>query len=609
MAAKKTKTPPPAGPQTTGNTGAKPAGDRDIVPQDNYVTTITARETRARNALESYRKYQRQVKDAKKAGKSVAFPFDWKQSPDACAIACFAAKTSWQVCDSIDHNLITANQAFADAWALFSAENASYRQRRHVGGSLKRPNDRVRTLNLKFYDEQLPGGFDALRSVVESLDPKEWEAFVAVHDSDDDTTSDFWLPATMKTHYHLVIRRPDEGRFKILPTLAMLGIRYRVMPQDRGYIFGNNGKPAWVPFPDLELWCRGGVTTCGDFCSAVLYLTHETQRARMDGKYQYDFEGPEKHLWTNVSRDRYMSVRDGALASREGTKATTREMMHLDEVARELGRRLGNFDAWFDSLDWKFRTNAKAKYLRKSYDVGVKEAVERLQASGILRTCVFIQGPPGIGKTYAVHQALLALGLAEGEIYTPTATGTGKYDELMPYHKAVALDDNAGSSILPMTDNYPCKVYRRGSGDRWWLGSHYVATSNLSFHDWAAPSVTGRVPKANPSSYSFLPAVYQREIMRLEEKGGQDLMQAAASRFYLVSVIPHGDDRPPTVLVDSRCRRGTPTEVAARDAVFDRFIRAFRRSITEKWLVDHGYSAEDMATYLFLVDHGYELVA
>lgn len=601
MAAKKTKTPPPAGPQTTGNTGAIPAADRDIVPQDNYVTTITARETRARNALESYRKYQRQVKDAKKAGKSVAFPFDWKQSPDACAIACFAAKTSWQVCSAIDCGLITANQAFADAWALFSAENASYRQRRHVGGSLKRPNDRVRTLNLKFYDEQLPGGFDALRSVVESLDPKEWEAFVAMHDSDDDTTSDFWLPATMKTHYHLVIRRPDEGRFKILPTLAMLGIRYRVMPQDRGYIFGNNGKPAWVPFPDLELWCRGGVTTCGDFCSAVLYLTHETQRARMDGKYQYDFEGPEKHLWTNVSRDRYMSVRDGALASREGTKATTREMMHLDEVARELGRRLGNFDAWFDSLDWKFRTNAKAKFLRKSYDVGVKEAVERLTASGILRTCVFIQGPPGIGKTYAVHQALLALGLSEDEIYTPTATGTGKYDELMPYHKAVALDDNAGSSILPMTDNYPCKVYRRGSGDRWWLGSHYVATSNLSFAEWAGPSVMHQAPRDSGSVRGRLAPVVT--------DADKPLMDAAISRFYILRVVPHGDRRPPTVLVEYRCRRGTPAEVAARDAAFDLFLRAFRRSITEKWLVDHGYSAEDMATYLFLVDHGCELVA
>lgn len=277
------------------------------------------------------------------------------------------------------------------------------------------------------------------------------------------------------------------------------------------------------------------------------------------------------------------------------------EMMHLDEVARELGRRLGNFDAWFDPLDWKFRTNAKAKYLRKSYDVGVKEAVERLQASGILRTCVFIQGPPGIGKTYAVHQALLALGLAEDEIYTPTATGTGKYDELMPYHKAVALDDNAGSSILPMTDNYPCKVYRRGSGDRWWLGSHYVATSNLSFAEWAGPSVMHQAPRDSGSVRGRLAPVVT--------DADKPLMDAAISRFYILRVIPHGDDRPPTVLVEYRCRRGTPADIAARDAVFDRFIRAFRRSITEKWLVDHGYSAEDRATYLFLVDHGYELVA
>lgn len=600
MAAKQTqtKTPPPAVPQATGN-AVKTAADETIVPQGNYAETVTVREKVAHLALDSYRKYQQQLKEAKKAGTNVAFPFTWAHDPDVCAVAAFAAKVSWQVCAAIDTGLITANQAFADAWALYSAENAGYKQQRHASGSLKRPNSRVRTLNLKFYDEQLPFGFDDLRARVALLDPKEWEVFVAKHDSDTDTTSDFWLPANKKTHYHLVIRRTDNGRFKILPVLDMLGIYYRVMPQDRGYIVSPTGAKAWVPFPDLELWCRGGVTTCGDFCSAVLYLTHETQRARMDGKYQYDFEGPEQHLWTNVSRDRYMSVRDGALASREGTKATTREMMHLDTVARDLGRRLGNFDFWADNLDWKFRTNAKFSQLRKSYDVGVKEAVERLNASGILRTCVFIQGPPGVGKTYAVHQALLALGLAEAEIYEPTATGTGKYDELAPYHKAIALDDNSGSAILPMTDNYPCRVYRRGSGDRYWLGSYYVATSNLCFHDWAAPSVLRQAPKAKPSSTSV---VGRLNVVDGESDEDEALMDAALSRFYLVRVVPHGDTRPPTVSVDVRCRRGTSADIAARDAAFDAFLRVFRRSITEKWLLDHGCSAEDMAAYLRFVD-------
>ena len=171
----------------------------------------------------------------------------------------------------------------------------------------------------------------------------------------------------------------------------------------------------------------------------------------------------------------------------------------------------------------------------------------------------------------------------------------------MPYHKAVALDDNAGSAILPMTDNYPCKVYRRGSGDRWWLGSHYVATSNLSFAEWAGPSVMHQAPRDSGSVRGRLAPVVT--------DADKPLMDAAISRFYILRVIPHGDRRPPTVLVEYRCRRGTAADIAARDAVFDRFIRALRRSITEKWLVDHGYSAEDMATYLFLVDHGYELVA
>ncbi|RHD71606.1 hypothetical protein DW781_10435 [Olsenella sp. AM30-3LB] len=582
----------------------------DIIPQGDkdgtYADTLTSRKGRAGSALNVYLMCMRKASGDKRLCAytppvDVTHPGaftadDWQHHPSLCAVACFASKSSWLVCDAIDKRYITANEAFSDAWAFFAHQDAAYKRKHNPGGALHYPRDQVRTLAVKFYDEQIPGGADALKALVTAFDPK-WEVFLFEHDMDKDANSDFWLPACKKRHYHLYVRLKSGERFKILPTLLKLGIYFRVLPRDRGYIVGPNGK-AFIPFPDLELWCKGGVTTCGDFCSAVLYGTHETAKAQREGKYQYAYEGDDRRMWTNVSMERYKSIRDGALASREGTKATTREMMHLYEVARELGRRLENFDEWFDSLGWKFCTNAKAPHLRKSYDVGVKEAVERLQATGILRTCVFIQGPPGVGKTYAVHQALLALGLAEAEIYAPTATGTGKYDELAPYHKAIALDDNTGSAILPMTDSYPCKVYRRGSGDRWWLGSYYVATSNLCFHDWAAPSVLRQAPKAKPSSS----VVGRLDVADGETDEDKALMDAALSRFYLVRVVPHGDDRPPTVSVDYRCNRGTAADVAARDRSFDAFLRAFRRSITEKWLIDHGYSAEDMAAYLRVID-------
>lgn len=322
-------------------------------------------------------------------------------------------------------------------------------------------HQKVATLAIKCYAEQIPNGIDDLRVRIKSMPTTGIDGvqIIAIIHHKDLITDGIWKAAKVKPHIHIIIRVTDrKHRFRVMTMLAALGIVFR-------------------PGLDDELIENHGLETVGNYSGYALYLTHETDDAIKDGKEKYDIT----ELFGNLTPDEIEQVRAGYVKMSENRKLSQQELIALDREAYDIGYALKSFTEWYDSLNFTSRSHTKMRTIRESYNRGVDARVTI--DNKILRCCIYIQGQPNTGKTYAAIAAL-----AGKAVLSVGGGGSGKFDKLRADHDAIVIDDDVCPNLLNMTDNYICRAYKRNKDNPVWAGQYFVVTSNLSFNAWIAAS-------------------------------------------------------------------------------------------------------------------------
>lgn len=311
----------------------------------------------------------------------------------------------------------------------------------------------VKTLSIKAYDEQMPDGWENVKSLIKGL-KKKYQVIAIRHDRDYNK-DDIWLPSIEKPHYHIIMRVTDGKGVHLSTFLKMLNIVFR-------------------PGIDDQLWINHGIETIKKFKRMALYLTHDTEEAQLEGKAQYELE----ELVSNHTIEEIKKIREGYIRVADaGNKVSMEEMAELDEQAQQIGYELKDFNTWYSSLPFSIRSNTKMKTIKESYQLGIKKKVD--EKAELNRLCIFIKGKANVGKTYSAIQAL-----SGKSILRVGGGGTGKYDNLTVTTDAIIIDDDTTPNLLNMTDNYVCQAYKRNSNNPYWAGKYFIITSNLEFPEY-----------------------------------------------------------------------------------------------------------------------------
>lgn len=316
----------------------------------------------------------------------------------------------------------------------------------------------VRTIALKFYDEQLPKGEKDLRERILLINCKEFQVLAIRHDKDTvKDNGDPFKSAIEKPHWHLIARTVDNKSLRVRQWLEMFGVEYR-------------------PDVDRTLWEKDGVDTVEDFAAYAVYLTHETAKAIKAGKFQYELE----EIVSNLSVEEIKQVRQGyKRLTTEEKRPSLETFVKLDEQALKLGFEFGDFDELYDAQSFAVRNSSKMKTVCESYTRGLEKRLSETDVF-VTRLSVFIRGSHNCGKTYA------AVNSFNGKKVLTIETGkTGKFDKLKPSTDAIVVSDQTVSDPLALADNKVVSVYRRNRNNQPWCGSHFIVTSNLFFNQWA----------------------------------------------------------------------------------------------------------------------------
>lgn len=446
---------------------------------------------------------------------------------------------------------------------------------------------RVRSVSLKFYAEQLmppdirakyeklhdskspadqikartaeKHAFAFLRDRVEHMDHKYMCASI-LHDKDLVRDPDDPFEASIKKgHFHVYIwRRKESSRFYLREIVAYLGLIY------------DHKK-------DAMMWTSHGAEVIRDKCASMMYITHETTQAILDGKHQYDVAEVIK----NFSDDEFDQLRAGYKRPSPKKRLTADDWDSLSDMAYDLGRSLGDYDKWvLEHLNTQQQAQAPAKIVEKRYVAGLQRGVT--ETDELTRCSILIYGAAGLGKSTTVRQTLKELGYQ-----TCYATaGTGKYDSLRVSDTAIFFDDVSVKSPLSVFDNAAVILHRRGSHDRPWLGSMAVATTNLEPATWLAKHV------------GFLSAKDARKALASDDSSDRaEQYRALESRLYICRLDDEG-----TLQVEHAQSRGGVVSKQAHDAKFAEFKTTFEK-LLKQYLASDLQAREDSGDY----DRGYRL--
>ena len=298
---------------------------------------------------------------------------------------------------------------------------------------------------------------------------------------------------------------------------------------------------------DDTLWEEHGVETVDNFAHMAMYLTHDTEQAIQDGKTRYEL----KEIVSNLDPEEIKQIREGYIrVSTQTGKVGNREMAQLDTLAYELGQKLEDFSKWYGNLDFMTRSHAKMRTVRESYYRGVQD---RVNMNGeVNRLCIFIQGEPNVGKTYATEKALKGK-----QVLKIGGGGTGKFDRLLPSHDAIIVDDDTVENLLNMTDNYMCQAYKRQKDNPYWCGEYFIVTSNLSFEEWVEQC------RITTQEYGIETAQYR----------------AIKSRFYICHIGETEDKKTRVLMCTSPSTRGSKEDQKARLAKYIEFRKKVNESL------------------------------
>ena len=351
---------------------------------------------------------------------------------------------------------------------------------------------------------------------------RHWEVEAICHDKDEVANpDDMFAPSVVKPHFHVIIRDANNKRFFVETVLKALGLNYQK--------------------EDSELFYEHGCTTVADFNAYSVYLTHETEQAKRDGKEFYDLS----EVMTNMTLDELKDIRDGYSRLQSKSKLSDNDWNELAEYADKLGDDMGDFDAWSKNvLTFAQRSGRKFKALQEEFNKHLTDAVDA--SPDLTRCCILISGNPNDGKSWTTTHSLQNL----GEKIYPARSSSGKYDGLQSTATAMTFDDRMITDALNVTDNRAVVLHGRGTGgDKAWLGRYVVVTTNLPIDDFFSNQV------------------------RFDSQ-----IDAIKSRFYTCVLIYDNFGHGHLEVVDASTR-GTAKDIQVRNDLFTRFADAFNTLI------------------------------
>ena len=333
----------------------------------------------------------------------------------------------------------------------------------------------LRTISIKCYAEQL--GLDEKATYLDIIHKiqkiiphisRDYIVFAIVHYKDT-LTDDIFLPSVEKPHVHIWAKRRDNDSRHVNQWLSLFEVTYR-----KGI--------------DDDLFKNHGVEPCDKLVSCAMYATHDTEQAIKDGKERYDIS----EVIMNISLEEFLSLRKGYTQGLSTGKLTLEQQIELDSEAFQLGYELKDWEEWYGSLSFAQRRLTSMKTIKESYYRGLSKRYDENRY--VNRLSIFIQGAPGIGKSFYSDNLPHSLAVTSGK--------TGKYDDLKPSTEVISISDYTSEALLTMADNYICRTYRRNSQNGYWCGRLFVVTSNVSFDEWV------RDCGGNPENTAFIDRFY-----------------------------------------------------------------------------------------------------
>ena len=381
-----------------------------------------------------------------------------------------------------------------------------------------------------------------LAEKIKKVDRERWSVYAVYHNRDAKRSpDDLYEIATKKGHWHLYIWRNGEDsgrrsrpRFRIGSVLKYFGIYFE-------------GKV------DQKLWDnRGAELIRADVCASIAYALHETRQAIADGKAPYKIS----EIVTNQPRETIEAYLQKYRKISAKKKNIDWELLYSE--CYKLGLECGDVSRYLEStLSVSNLATREATLCRKKYEEGLAIGVGRIPS--ITRCSILIHGAGDLGKSYTTRKTLRDL---VPEVYI-ASKGSGKYDGLRPTTGAMIFDDIFPSDARNVFDNSAVILHRRNSGDRPWLGTYAVATTNSIPLSWFASSVGAHKYIETQSEYD--------ELYKSEKQAVSALM----SRMYVCTIVPYASKGQLVLKLERKQTRGTAQAQAEHDEMFEKFKKTF----------------------------------
>lgn len=381
-----------------------------------------------------------------------------------------------------------------------------------------------------------------LAEKIKKVDRERWSVYAVYHNRDTKRSpDDLYEIATKKGHWHLYIWRNGEDsgrrsrpRFRIGSVLKYFGIYFE-------------GKV------DQKLWDnRGAELIRADVCASIAYALHETRQAIADGKAPYKIS----EIVTNQPRESIEAYLQKYRKISAKKKNIDWEMLYAS--CYKLGLECGDVSRYLEStLSVSNLATREATLCRKKYEEGLAIGVGRIPS--ITRCSILIHGAGDLGKSYTTRKTLRDL---VPEVYI-ASKGSGKYDGLRPTAGAMIFDDIFPSDARNVFDNSAVILHRRNSGDRPWLGTYAVATTNSIPLSWFASSVGTHKYVETQSDFDDL---YKSE---------KQAVSALRSRMYVCTIVPYASKGQFVLKLERKQTRGTAQAQAEHDEMFEKFKKTF----------------------------------
>lgn len=391
----------------------------------------------------------------------------------------------------------------------------------------------------KGYDKKL---YDNIRSV----DPLYAQIYGIRHDRDY-LEDDFFCPSIEKRHYHVILRLvPDEHKnypvVKARTLLNLLGIKYR------------------KKF-DETIILNKAMETVGKFPTALLYLTHEDDSAIRAGKTIYS----KSELITNMPESAYELIIKNLLEHIKPHRITYAEMNEICDRFYNAGLHGQSFNKLIEAYG-RFNLYSQSKYqvIEKMYRDGIEKRLS--ENHELNRLVLYIQGASDMGKTCNIVPALERCGVSHP--YIVRHSGNGNLDGLQPDHDALVFDDSFRlDNILTAADQYECSLYKRNKGNSYFFGNYLIILSNEKFEDWI-DEVTG----FHRDEYGYL------------SPSDQERYNAIINRFCVVKLIWRTSTRVgyDMLRLFKRGGEGSDKSIFIRGMFLD-FMRIYIATINEYW--------------------------